>query len=132
MRGAIGYGFFLMMSMVIMVFIPDLIVYGTLNYKANAITAQVTKEAEMQGGITNSVKSSYTRIENELGMNNKGFNISYENEGEIQQGGRFAIEYKGEYTFKAINLLGSGVGQFTLPISAKKSGISEVWQRNGG
>lgn len=129
MRGAVGLAFFLMLSMVIMVFIPDLIVYGTLSYKANAVVEQTTKEAEMQGGITTSVKSFHQQIVEDYGMDDKGFNVVYSNNGPVQHRGRFTVEYNGEYTFRSFNLLGTGIGQFTLPITAKDSGISEVWQR---
>lgn len=129
MRGPIGLAFFLLMTFSILVFIPDLIVYGTLNYKANAVVQNTTKEAEMQGGITQSVQDKYQEYLTKYGLDNKGFTISYSSTGLLQQKEHFSIELKGEYTFKAFNLLGTGIGNFTLPISSYDSGISQVWLR---
>ncbi|MGG1021165.1 DUF4320 family protein [Bacillus paralicheniformis] len=129
MRGAVGWAFFFLMSMSVMVFIPDLIVYGTLSYKANTVVAKTTKEAEMQGGITASVENRYKELLKEYGLDDKGFKVSYNKKGEIQYNDPVKVEIEGEYTFKSFNLLGTGVGQFKLPIRSSDSGHSEVWYR---
>ncbi|MEQ2529120.1 DUF4320 family protein [Bacillaceae bacterium CLA-AA-H227] len=129
MRGAVGIAFFLLISFSIMVFIPDIIVYGTWTYKANSIVEKVTKEAEIQGGVTPSVEAHYNQIIKDYGMEDKGFTVKYSQKGQIQHQGRFTVEFEGAYTFRSFNLLGTGIGNFTLPIKANDSGRSEVWYR---
>jgi len=129
MKGYMGLAFVLLMTFPIMVLIPDLIVYGTYSYKANTIVEQTTKEAEMQGGITQEVEEQYNKAMKRYGMDGKGFKISYDRTGKFEHRGRFEVELAGQYTFRAFNLLGTGVGQFTLPIVSKDSGVNEVWLR---
>lgn len=128
MRGAVGMAFFWLMSMSIMIFVPDLVVYGTLVYKANAVTEQTTKEAEMKGGITSDVKMFYRQVEQDYGMQNKGFTMQYRTDHDVHYREKFSVAYQGTYTFRAFNLLGTGVGKFTLPITAQDTGVSEVWK----
>lgn len=128
MRGAVGMAFFLLMSMSIMVFVPDLIVYGTWAYKANAVVEQVTKEGEMKGGITPDVQSFQRQMERDYNLDGKGFTVTYSTESTVHYREKFVVEYEGAYTFRAFNLLGTGIGTFTLPIHAKDTGLSEVWK----
>ncbi|MFS0783379.1 DUF4320 family protein [Bacillus sp. 1P06AnD] len=130
MKGYVGTAFVLLMTLCFSVFIPDLIVYGTLNYKANAIVESTTKEAEMLGGITPEVKTSMDETIKQYGYDRQKYNVEFGNSGKMQQGGKFTVKLSSEYTFKAFNLLGTGVGKFTLPVEAEDSGISEVWYRN--
>lgn len=129
MRSPVGFAFILMLLLPIMVFIPDLIVYGTWNYKANAVVEQVTKEAEMVGGITPEVESRMQQSLKEYGLEGKGFTATYDRTGLVEHRGRFVVELKGKYTFKGFNIMGSKIGHFSLPITSIDSGMSEVWIR---
>lgn len=129
MKGHIGLAFVLLLLFPVIVIIPDLTIYGTLAYKSNSVVEQVTKEIEMQGGITTEVEEVFQRILKEQGMTKKDFSIQYNRSGQIEHRGRFVVQFKGEYTFRAFNLLGTGIGNFTLPITSTDSGLSEVWIR---
>lgn len=128
-RGHIGLAFVLLCLFPVIVFIPDLTIYGVQSYKSNSIVEQVTKEIEMQGGVTTEVEQVFQRVLKENGMSDKGFTIEYNRTGQIEHRGRFVVQFKGEYTFRAFNLLGTGKGKFTLPITSTDSGLSEVWIR---
>ncbi len=129
MRATVGVAFSLLLLIPIIVFIPDLIVYGTWNYKANAVVEQVTKEAEMVGGITPEVESRMQKSLKDFGLENKGFKATYDRTGQVEHRGRFTVTLKGEYTFKGFNLMGTGIGYFSLPVTSIDSGMSEVWIR---
>lgn len=129
MKGIIASGFFMLITFSFIVFVPDLIVYGTLTYKANAVVEKTTKEAEMQGGVTTSVEEEFQKIMSKYGMQDKDFKVAYDRKGTIEHRGHFEVRLQGEHTFRAFNLLGTGVGTFTLPITAVDSGVSEVWYR---
>lgn len=129
MRGQIGIAFFMFFAFIFVVFIPDLIVYGTLSYKANSVVEQTTKEAEMQGGITSSVQNQVQSFIKDFGLEDKGFTITYDSTGQMQHRERFEVSLQGQYTFRAFNFLGTGIGNFSLPITAVDSGVSEVWYR---
>lgn len=124
MRGAIGMAFFWLMSMSIMVFVPDLIVYGTLVYKANAAVEQATKEAEMRGGFTPEVEAHYKKVLHDYGLEMEG---ARGHPSTVPYRDKIMIGYQGTYTFRAFNLFGTGVGTFTLPIVAQDVGVNEVW-----
>lgn len=130
MRGHVGLAFSLLMLMVFLVFVPDLIVYGTLQSKANAVAEQITREGEIEGGVVSSVENRTQKILEDYGVDNKNFKVTYSKTGTLQQRNRFTVTVTSEYTFRSFNLLGTGLGQFTLPIEAKDSGRSEVWYRN--
>lgn len=129
MRGHIGLAFSLLLFFPVIVMVPDLIIYGTWAYKSNSIVEQVTKEAEMLGGITPEVENRFNEALADYGLTDKGFTIEYDRTGQLQYRDRFTVQLKADYTFTAFNLLGTGVGKFTLPITATDSGISEVWIR---
>lgn len=129
MKGHVEVAFFMIIAFVFVVFIPDLVVYGTLSYKANSVVEQTTKEAEMQGGVTTEVQTQFQSFLEDYGLDDKGFTVSYDKTGEIQHRGRFEVALQGQYTFRALNFLGTGVGNFSLPITAVDSGVSEVWYR---
>lgn len=128
-RGYTALGLMLLIIFPIITFVPELIVYGTLATKANSVVEQTIKEAEMTGGITPEVEEQYKKILKEYGLDDKGFSIKYDRIGKVAHRERFAVELKGSYTFKTFNLLGTGIGNFSLPIVSNDSGISEVWTR---
>ncbi|MCM3227709.1 DUF4320 family protein [Terribacillus saccharophilus] len=129
MKGAVATGFFFLSVLALVVFVPDIIVYGVQSGKANDAIQEITLDAEQQGGITNQVKANADETMKRYGLDNRGYSITYSDSGQIQHGGRFNVELDGEYTFKAFNLLGTGVGQFSLPIHSSESGSSNVWWR---
>jgi|APAga8741244001_1050109.scaffolds.fasta_scaffold07726_5 hypothetical protein len=129
MRGHIGLAFFLLISFVFIIFIPDIIVFSAQNNKVNQVVEKITKEAEMQGGVNNEVQQYSQRLLEDYNIQDKGYEISYSSTEPLQQGQQFTVKMEGEYKFKAINLLGTGIGGFTLNISSEDSGRSEVWYR---
>lgn len=129
MKNYTSYAYILFMLMPILMFIPDLVIYGTLASKSNSLVEQVTKEAEMVGGLTVFVDNRYEDALSQYGLENKGFTVDYSRTGEIEHKGKFVVQVRGTHTFKTFNFLGSGLGHFTVPITATDSGISEVWIR---
>lgn len=129
MRGQVGIAFFLLISFVFVIFIPDIIVFSVQNNKVNQVVEKITKEAEMQGGVNEEVQQYYTKLLTDYNIEDKGYEISYSSTEPLQQGQQFSVKMEGEYKFKAINLMGTGIGGFTLNISSEDSGRSEVWYR---
>lgn len=129
MRDYVSVGFIMIILFVFCILIPDFIIYGTLNYKANAVVESTIKEAEMQGGITGEVEQEFENFMEMYGLQNKGFEVTYSQTGEIQHLGRIQVSLEGEYRFKAFNLFGTGLGNISLPIVSSDTGRSEVWYR---
>lgn len=129
MKNYISYALILISLFPFFLLIPDLVIYGTQAYKANGIVEQVTKEAEMVGGFTASVDERYEEALSQYGLEDKGFSVHYSDTGLVEHKGKFVVQVRGSYTFQAFNLLGTGIGHFTLPIVATDSGVSEVWIR---
>lgn len=114
---------------IMMVLIPDLSIYGIQHVKANQVTEQLTREIELAGGISNDIQDTYESIMYAYGLDPDKFTLQISREGNIEYRGKFVVAVKSNYLFKTFNILGSGVGQINLPISATDSGISEVWIR---
>lgn len=129
MKASIGLSFAIMLFIPFLILLPDLFIYGTTAYKANAVIEHVTKEAEMQGGITPEVEALFNETMEDYGLADKNFTVNYSSTGAIQHRGRFEITLEGSYRFRTFNVLGTGLGSFNAPISAKDSGVSEVWVR---
>ena len=129
MRGPIGFAFILQMLFPIILFVPELIIYGVQSTKMNDLAEQTTKHAELVGGITEEVKATYQATLKEYGLDPDKFTIAYSKEGMVQHKGKFTVQIKGSYTFRTFNFFGTGIGNFTLPMTGTDSGVSEVWIR---
>lgn len=116
------------MSLII-VFIPELIIYGHQTAKANDLVEQTTKHAEMVGGVTPEVENRFKESLVEYGLDPKVFSVSYSSKGMIGHRAKFTVKVEGSYKFRTFNILGTGIGNFTLGIFATDSGVSEVWVR---
>ena len=57
------------------------------------------------------------------------FKLTYSSTGQLQHKEKFALEVNGYFQSKTFNLLGTGIGNFKMPIYAPESGVSEVWVR---
>ncbi len=129
MNNYVSYGFIILLLLPFILFVPELTIYGVQSVKANNVIEDVTKYAEMSGGITPEVETMYTNRLIEIGLDPNNFSISYSKKGRLQHQEKFTVQLKGSFTFKTFNVLGTGIGNFKAPISAIDSGISEVWIR---
>lgn len=129
LKGHVGFAFVLLMLIPFLLFIPELIVYGVQTDKANALAEQTTKQAELLGGITPEVQQRFNEALEEYKLDPEIFSVSYSNNGAVQRNGKFVVQVQGQYTFRTFNVLGTGLGNFSLPITATDSGVSEVWIR---
>jgi len=128
-RGYVGLAFILLILFPVILFIPELVVYGVQTTKANDLVEQTTKQAELVGGITPEVQQRFEESLKQYGLDSEKFAVSYSNVGMVEHRGKFVVQVKGSYTFRTFNFLGTGVGKFSLPITATDSGVSEVWIR---
>ncbi|MGC7930650.1 MULTISPECIES: DUF4320 family protein [Lysinibacillus] len=129
MNSYIGAAFVLLILFPFAVFLPELSVYGVQSTKANNVTEQTTKHAELMGGITPEVKARFQETLGESGLNPANFHITYSTEGKVQHKEKFSVKVTGTFTFKTFNVLGTGIGNIKVPISSLDSGVSEVWIR---
>ncbi|MED3804431.1 DUF4320 family protein [Lysinibacillus xylanilyticus] len=113
----------------IFLFLPEMAIYTVQAAKANDVAEQTTKHAELVGGITDEVKARFKETLKEKGLNPDLFTVSYSREGEVEHRGKFVVQVKGSFTFRAFNFLGTGRGLIKVPITATDSGMSEVWIR---
>lgn len=131
MKGLVVWPFLFYISLVVCLFVPDLIIYGTKVYRADSLVEMTVKEGEMKGGLTPEVQAQfYKQLENYgLDKDEKGYKVDFDNPGQITRMDKFSVNFETQYTFTTFNLLGTGIGQFTLPIKSIDSGINEVWLR---
>lgn len=131
MKGIVGTAFALLMLIPFIIFIPDLAIYGVQSHQASVVAADITREAEMRGGVTPSLKQyAETRLD-ETGLKQNGYSVTYNVQGRpdglADHLGQIQVTVNGEYRFKAFNFLNTGA--MTLSVQKRETGTSQVWKR---
>jgi hypothetical protein len=131
MKGPVAIAFTMIMLIPFLLVIPDFAIYGIQSHQASEVASDITKEAEMRGGVTPSLKQyAETRLD-ETGLKQNGFTVSYDvqgrTEGTVTHSQQFKVTVKGQYQFKAFNFLNTGA--MSLAIEKPETGSSKVWKR---
>lgn len=129
MKGQVGTLFGMLILIPLIVLVPELIVYGVQTQKVSTIASNITREAERQGGVQQTVRNyADTQLEDN-GLSQKGFKVSYNRTGTINAGEKIEVTVKGTYEFGMFNFLGTGLGSAKIDILQKETGYSQVWER---
>ncbi|MDT0193731.1 DUF4320 family protein [Exiguobacterium sp. BG5(2022)] len=132
MKGTVALAFGIIILIPFIMFIPDLAIYGIQSHKASVVAADITKEAEMRGGVTSDLKNYAQERLDETGLSDNGYQVSYRvegvgSEGKTQYRGKISVRVEGEYQFKTFNFLNTGSP--TLKVVQQQSGTSQLWLR---
>lgn len=131
MKGTVVTGFAILMLLPFLMFIPDLAIYGIQSNTASEVASDITREAEMRGGVTPALKQYADKRLDETGLKDNGFTVSYDVQGSTSGKANYSEEFevtvKGQYRFMAFNFLNTGA--MTLSIEKPETGTSKVWKR---
>ena len=130
MNHTINYAIFFMLVMSIIFFAADSISFGVQYVKSNELSKESIRLAERYGGYTPAVESEINKKIDKLGLDKEIFKVTTSTNGIVNFKGTIKIKVSGEYTFKAFNFLGTGIGNVTIPINVEKTGYSDVLYRN--
>lgn len=119
------------------ILVPEFIMYGNLQVKAQQIATSTVQVAEQVGGFEYSHGSTDVNlgdyIEEQLEFNNLNKDAwSYEyTEGRVDYNQPLTISVRGQYTFQIFDILGVSDWGFptTVPVVASKTGVGQVYFR---
>ena len=119
--------FFVIEAFVIL-FAAEVLIHGFYYKKATDVSEFAVKTAENVGGFTPSVIDTVNyRMAQE---NIDHFTFTHTNSPKVNYGGTLETNVSGTYTYRTLNLLGTGVGNITVAINSPNIGYSNVWFRN--
>lgn len=131
MNGSVATGFMIVLLIPFLLFIPDLAIYGIQSNTAAEVASDITREAEMRGGVTPDLKDYANKRLEETGLKDNGYTVSYDvrsrPDGLMTQKERFTVTVSGSYSLRAFNFLNTGA--FTMDVVKPVTGSSKVWRR---
>lgn len=131
MKGSVTMGFLIVLMIPFILFIPDLAIYGIQSNTASEVVSDITKEAEMRGGVTPELKNYAEKRLDESGLKQNGYTISYNVAGQtggmLQKTQRFDVTVSGKYRLKSFNFLNTG--SLSIDVIKSETGSSKVWIR---
>ena len=102
--------------------------HQTRDYQVKEIVEYAVQEIQNHGGYTDAVAEKITNRMNHLGLSSAGFQIEApKNRIDFEE--EFSVRIKGDYTYRAFNILGSELGNMTVPLSSSGVGIGQVYFR---
>jgi hypothetical protein len=104
--------------------------HGFLYQKANDLSEYAIKLAEQEGGFTDSVKQKVAGRMHKDHLDVNGFTVQYITEGRKNYGETIEVNTTGTFTYRTLNVLGTGIGNFSKRINAPDMGYSTVWYRD--
>lgn len=99
------------------------------DYQVKEVTEFATEEIQNHGGYTIEVQKNIQERMDQLGLVEAGYQVEAPSE-KVNFEERFTVKIAGEYTYRAFNLLGSEVGNYTVPVSSTGVGLGQVYFRN--
>lgn len=98
------------------------------DYQVKEVSEYAVQEIQNHGGYTDIVFEKIQKRMDQYGLISAGYNIEAPNN-KIEFEEEFDVKVKGEFTYRALNILGSDVGNLTVPLSATGVGIGQVYFR---
>lgn len=98
------------------------------DYQAKELKEYAIQEIENYGGYTQDVQAKIEKRMIRYGLKDAGYTVEAP-DSKIDYLEEFDFAVRGEFKYRAFNLLGSNLGTFTVPVSSKGSGIGQVYYR---
>jgi hypothetical protein len=112
----------------IAMFSPEFAGHYVRTVQAQELKDYVIQLVEKNGGYTPTVQSLVEERMESYGLDESEWSISYPS-GTINYEDEFNIKVEGKYRYRVFNLLGTGVGNFEIPIVTTGKGIGKVYYR---
>ena len=110
------------------IFTIEFATHQVRDYQVKEVTEYAIQEIQNHGGYTDVVSNKILKRMEKHGLIAAGYSIEAPNN-KIEFEEEFNVKLKGEFTYRALNILGSDVGNLTVPLSATGVGIGQVYFR---
>lgn len=98
------------------------------DYQVKELKEFVVQQIADNGGYTSEADVKVKERMEAYGLDDTIFKISLPS-GRVDYQEKFDVVISGSYTYRAFNLLGSGIGNFTVPIKDIGTGVGQVYYR---
>jgi Domain of unknown function (DUF4320) len=112
----------------IAMFSPEFAGHYVRTVQAKEVKDYVIQLVEKNGGYTTEVQSKVEEKMESYGLDESDWTISYPS-GTVNYEQEFEVTVEGRYRYKVFNLLGTGLGNFEIPIVTTGTGIGKVYFR---
>lgn len=121
---------FLAFEVFLILFSVELLIYGFQYKKATDVSEFAIKTAENAGGFTPEVISIVRYRMDQENLDPELFDFEYSSVTRATYGEVLEANISGSFTYRSVNLLGTGKGNITKQINAPNVGYSNVWFRD--
>lgn len=113
----------------LMIFMVEYSIQTIYFNKMTTVSEFAVKTAENEGAISSSVieKIEYRMMQE--GLSEDKFQLEYQEIPQINYNQAFEFNIKGTFTYHALNMLGTGIGNIHKTMQASNIGYSNVWHR---
>lgn len=103
--------------------------HQTRDYQVKEIIEYAVQEIQNHGGYTETVADKITNRMDQYGLRSAGFQIEAP-KSRINFQEEFDVRVQGDFTYRAFNILGSDLGNWTVHLSSSGVGSGQVYFRN--
>lgn len=129
MSSTVGKAFGLLLVLMFSIFIPDVTIHGVKYLKVEQASKSITELIEQEGIINSNTQSEINNILTKKGLDPDEWNIIISRTGKINYNERFEVILEGQHRYQSINIMGTELGNFSVPISQTEPGYSKVYFR---
>lgn len=104
-------------------------IHTTYYNKMTSVSEFAVKTAENEGSLSSSVIEKIEYRMKQEGLSKDKFELIYQELAQINYNQAFEINIVGSFTYHALNMLGTGVGNIDVSLKASNIGYSNVWYR---
>lgn len=117
----------LILTVIIMIFGAEVFGYIITDYKLKEINENAIEEIQNNGGYTEEIKYKVNGWIVDQGLKKYDVKVTEYPASELDWQEPFNFKVEGTFTFRAINVFGTGIGNLDVPLSAGGIGASQVY-----
>lgn len=123
-----SYAIFGIIFLTIFIFSVEFSGHVVRSFQADEVKQYAIELTETNGQYSPEVEAKVRNKMNSLGLTSARWSISHPS-GRIENGASFDIKISGSYTYRSMNILGTGLGNKTVPIETSGVGFGQVFWR---
>lgn len=123
-----GYAIFGIIFLTIFIFSAEFSGHVARTYQVSEVKQYAIELTETNGQYSSDVAAKVQAKMNSYGLTSARWSISHPT-GRIAKDDSFEIKIKGSYTYRSMNILGSGIGNKTVAIESSGVGFGQVFWR---
>lgn len=113
----------------LMIFMTEYTLHTIYFNKMTSVSEFAVKTAENEGSLSPAVIEKIEYRMKQEGLSKEKFELVYQDVSKINYNKSFEINIIGSFTYHALNMFGTGVGNIDVMLEAPNIGYSNVWYR---